>query len=78
MCDRSDGSRSNRLLSGDVLGHAETEDCWRLGVAETLKKMLDSGIAPPLYSEVEVRAYVASVLRRTAGVRDRDCDGVSD
>ena len=44
-------------------------------LAELLKKMLDSGIAPLLYSEVEVRAYTASVLRRTAGIRE--CAGPS-
>jgi hypothetical protein len=42
--------------------------------AEELKLMLDQGIGPPLYSDVEVRAYLASVLRRTAGVRDDESD----
>ena len=39
-------------------------------LAEELKLMLDQGIGPPLYSGVEVWSYLASVLRRTAGVRD--------
>ena len=37
--------------------------------AEELKTLLERGLAPPRYSDVEVRAYLASVLRRTAGVR---------
>ena len=42
--------------------------------AEELKTLLERGLAPPRYSDVEVRAYLASVLRRTAGVRDDDRD----
>ncbi len=38
--------------------------------AEELKTLLERGLAPLRYSDVEVRAYLASVLRRTAGVRD--------
>ncbi len=37
--------------------------------AEELKALLEEGRAPPRYSDVEVRSYLASVLRRTAGVR---------
>ena len=38
--------------------------------AEELKMLLERGVAPPRYSDVEMRAYLATVLRRTAGVRD--------
>jgi hypothetical protein len=41
--------------------------------AEQLKTLLERGLAPR-YSDVEVRTYLASVLRRTAGVRDDDSD----
>jgi hypothetical protein len=30
------------------------------------------GFSPPNYSPVEVRAYLASVLRRTAGLRETE------
>ena len=41
--------------------------------ALALREWLDrGGFYPPTYSQTEVRAYLASVLRRTAGIVDTD------
>ncbi len=44
--------------------------------ALALRDWLDrGGFSPPNYSPTEVRAYLASVLRRTAGITDAEEDG---
>lgn len=39
-------------------------------LAGTLDAMLQVGVYPSRYSQVEVRAYTTSVLRRTVGIRE--------
>ena len=37
-------------------------------LAHSLQELLQVGILPPNYCPTEVRSYLASVLRRTAGI----------